>query len=448
MRGTLLSLLGLVCAAACAAPSTITGRVLDAQKAPVAGAGVWVAVSAVEDVQPHTLASTRSGEDGAFCIADIDLAAAGDVRSVLVLAFSEGRALGWETFRPPLTAAQSVDLVCAAPVPIDGRLVDDKGAGVSARLEPRHVIAPEVGTGRVARHSADLPSEVRELLTVQTGADGRYTLGYCAEGSTASVRADCERFGPISLYTAADKRDDIVIRPPGSIRVRVSCPGAPEAAAGVRLTAHGADETMSSSWSVDAVTGADGTAVLGPLQPGSTMVWQEAGYDAAWRLVGQRVEVRSGEVTPLEARLQPTLTVTGRVLDAGTGKPLAGVTVWGTPPASVGQLAPPPTGRDGAYSLHVLPGALMVYVASCPDGYDAGDGPPNAVTADISTKLCTMPDLSVARPDAGWGRGRYQGPPGVGSAGLPLVVGVCRPRAEWERRCLPYPRRSRRTRGR
>jgi hypothetical protein len=113
----------------------------------------------------------------------------------------------------------------------------------------------------------------------------------------------------------------------------------------------------------------DGAFRLGPVAPGVHVVWAVAeGYQPGER---KRVQVMPGETSGgVVLKLQRSATLTGRVTDAVTRRPIAGAWVvpaeWdsGALAESVGAM----TDADGRYTLRALPG-LRTSIDVRADGY-------------------------------------------------------------------------------
>ncbi len=145
-----------------------------------------------------------------------------------------------------------------------------------------------------------------------------------------------------------------------------------------------------------------GTFNLGPVAPGKVRIWVAAnGYQPA-SLAGLRV--KSGETTSgVVVRLKRSGTVSGRVTDATTGRPIAGALVmpaeWrsGTLAESVGAV----TGLDGTFRLTALPGGRSSLRATA-EGYrplltGGANAPPGK---EIRHDFALTPQSRSERPGA------------------------------------------------
>jgi len=394
MRRILLALLVLAPLAAWPAPVTITGRVVDAQKAPIGGAQVWVVLGPHMREEASLLGSGRSGDDGSFSLAGVDVPDGEAGARLTVVAHAEGLAFGWQPLALPLAARESLELVCPAPAALTGRIVDGDGKGIAARVEPTHVAGPHMGLDFGTSSAVVLPPELEQALAVSTDAEGRFTVRICPVGGRTYLSASAEGLGSLGFGGEPGDLGQIVMLPPGSIRVRLTCEAAPDAVADVELKAAGRDE-RTGAWAAAAVTDANGVATLGPMRPGAITVRQEGAPNAQWRMPGAKVELKPAETLELEVELKPTVPVTGRVVDAQTGEPVAGAGVGVSFRDALGRLALSATGDDGAYGFRALPGALSVYVTTYPKGYGSGEGGSGSAEVQVAAEPCSVPDLKV-----------------------------------------------------
>lgn len=399
MRRILLASLAVIPMVAWAAPVTIGGRVVDAQKAPLAGAYVWAMLQPRGSEEPELLASSRSGGDGRFSLAGVDAPGGDGGAKVAVVAYSEGRALGWELLELPSWANGSVELFCEAPTSLTGRIVDGEERGVAARIEPTHMTGPRTTLGLGSSSRVQLAPEVRKMLAVGTGPDGRFAMGCCPEGGAASLIALADGLGVLEFGGGPGDLGVLEMLQPGTIRVRLTCEAAPGAVAGLQIRATGRGQRVSSPWAARATTDADGVAVLGPMPPEETWVWQEGAPDAEWRMPGTKVELKPGEASALDLALRPTTPVTGRVVDAETGVPIVGAVVGASLRDSRGPLSAPATAGDGTYSFRSLAGLLNVYVLRYPHGYGAPKGNPHDPEVEVGAEPGTVPDIRLHRTE-------------------------------------------------
>src|SRR5262249_47989707 len=111
--------------------------------------------------------------------------------------------------------------------------------------------------------------------------------------------------------------------------------------------------------------GPDGSFQFDALPPGRYEITPELAADS--RFLGaplRNVAVgRGARVAGLEIALEPTVTITGRVVEAETGKGLAGIRVWGRPVASrtpPPSIPPPETDAEGRYHVRVARGKVQI----------------------------------------------------------------------------------------
>lgn len=186
-----------------------------------------------------------------------------------------------------------------------------------------------------------------------------------------------------------------------SLTVRLTCPRSPAAAVGVPVKAGGRDDATGSHWTETVVTDDAGVARFASVPAGELSLHFQFSHDALWRAAARSVTVRANEAAELAAELEPTYPVTGRVVDADTGEPVAGATVLGATPfgredRDTGSPTPP-TGADGRYTLRALPGGVSVFVMSWPEGYAEAVKSQAYATVELGQQGATAPDIEIHR---------------------------------------------------
>jgi protocatechuate 3,4-dioxygenase beta subunit len=410
----------------------LRGRVIDAAGKPVPGASVsafrgggfdfsqGMLLTMVEEVLsfPAPIEEARSDDRGEFALAALVPGTyrlstrrsgyAMDVKHDLVVA--------------PERAAGRLTIVLGPPAVVRGRVVDERDAPVAGAT----IVAVEDQGGGMRGFTQ---STLRKDATV-TGADGRYVLDTLVRGTsyrlgvTAKDRAPA--FDAQGTVVDAETVRDFTLALGGSVAGTVSDSATGKPIAGARIVAivgdlrqmggmggrgprggagggGGSDSTAGTQL---ATTGEDGAFRLDGLRPGPIAVFQvrARGYSEP---AGQALpfmpgatpvgEVRAGETTTLDAKLDPGGTVEGRVTTPGESGPvpLAGAQVAVVSLQSFGGQGPQfpnvfggyPTGvtdTEGVFKIEgVRVSATFSVVASAP-GFVAG----NAMDA---TNQGTMP---------------------------------------------------------
>ena len=394
MRALCIALLVLIPALCVAAPVTVTGRVVDEAGAGVAGATVWVVATDQDGSRPA--GHTATDETGAFSISDLDVGDPPGRVLLRVVAYREGLALGW--CEVP-NAPEDLRIACLPPVTYSGRLVDAEGKGYAARVVPVTVLVRQGGLRGFSY--AHIVGEMSDALAVQTDAEGRFSLCICPPEAVLRLRAESDALGSLSFSgpgaETGDSRDlgDVVVLPPGAISVRVISEADPQAARGLSLHVSSRGEDRAAYSSAEAATGDDGTALVQHLQPGMAQILIRFSHDARWQCGAATAEVKSGQTTDVEVTLQQAYEISGRVVDAVSGEPIAGARVSVSSREARYAEGPPPTGADGTYRAFALPGQSYLSVTGAPDRYTQSDLNQPGASVTVTDRAVTAPDIAL-----------------------------------------------------
>ncbi len=323
--------------------ATIAGRVIAAGNTPVAGRVVRAEISAGSSMYGFLVEQFRSLFDGAAFRGDLEATTDAEGRFVFdTLAPGRydllTRDRGGVIVRAGGVATGSNDVLLAARAPgsVEGTLLDELDAplvGIVVEL------APSQGTEGLGPFGADfgtLFERARVALEgssvrVKTNRGGEFRLGPLAPGSyrmniespeirTVDRRVDVPSGEPVRLGVLRASRG-------GTIRGRVSSPeGAPIAGAAVVSV----PENSASEWAVfsegevrRATTDANGEFILAGLAGGTQRLLVRARGRYPFR-----IDADPG-ATLDDIRLEPGITVSGRVRSAATDGPIAGARVRG-----------------------------------------------------------------------------------------------------------------------
>jgi len=309
-----------------AATVSAKGTVVDAKGAPVPGVSVYAVRQTVtnfdyENSRYDAPAKTVSDKKGRWrfgSLAKPEKVSTG----YSFVAYQSGRQLGWVNGGGDLAAfpgddrPESYKIVIRGLAPVGGRVVDKDGKPLpGVTVELRWI---EYGS------KPDQPSinakaleAVIKLTPSTTDSEGVFEFRDMPQGATAGYNVT--KVGYARGFGQPSDSNDVVMVPAGSLAGRVVDEnGAPVANAKVgSLTGH------------SATTDRNGEYVLKDI-PAGWYPWAIAVY---WKpnMVADdtnprdRVTVNVGETTILPDLVSPhRVRVTGRVLDAKTGKPIAG----------------------------------------------------------------------------------------------------------------------------
>jgi protocatechuate 3,4-dioxygenase beta subunit len=274
----------------------------------------------------------------------------------------------------------------------------DKGASVVGRL----VAGPEQTVpGRVTIQEIDgqaVPWSLSEILRAEAGADGRFRLEMLPSGAhVLGVRAPGYSSKRVDVQVRPGGRDvdvgDIELESGLAIRGRVrDAAGRP--IAGANLTASQAG--MMAPSPVQAVSEADGSFVIGGLQPGAYRLNAfAAGYGGAERSVEAGVD-------KADVVLSPAGSIAGLVVD-DAGRPVEAFRVSANPArregASADRFAMRPQGRminsaDGRFLLEDLGEGTYVVEASAV-------GRASAHVSEVKVAPGSTADVGTIRLSAG-----------------------------------------------
>jgi protocatechuate 3,4-dioxygenase beta subunit len=388
----------------------LRGRVVDGKGAPVPGAAVsafsgagfdfsqGVLLAMVEDALafPVPVDEARSDERGQFALSALTPGTyrlstrrpgyAMDVKTDLVVS--------------PDRAAGLLTIVLGPPGVVRGKVVDERDAPIAgATVLAVEDLGPR-GLGQTT---------LRKDYAV-TGADGRYVLDTLVRGTSYRLgvvaKDRAPSFDTQGTVVEAETERDFTLALGGTLSGTVTDSATGKPLAGARVVAivgqvggpmsrgpragrGGAGGAAPGGGTTDTVaatqvgtTGADGTYRLEGLRPGTIAFFQvrAAGYaqppgpNPFFGTPPAYGDVRAGETTTLDAKLDPGGVVTGRVLVAGpdgaTGVPgaqVAIVSIAGPFPDVMGGYPTGITDAEGVYRVDgVRAGATFGVVASAP----------------------------------------------------------------------------------
>lgn len=372
---------------------SFSGRVVDKQGRPVEGAEVWVSgwayPHARRDYRAEFLSRSlgKTGADGRFSERIARLPAgmrAGGQRWMepwlcQVIAHKPGHGLGWVT-TDGSAEVSALEIRLGEPAGLRGKVRDAEGvllSQVRVRLaEIQRGTGSERETAVSFLPSGDVPAWAETRTDRHGGfsfaglpADGGVKLDVDTCGAGESYRGD--QMGPdLGAIELSKRRGDLdvaLVRRPMITGVLLTPEGTP--AAGVKVRAEGEIKGEPRHvFGTATVTDQHGRYDLEPVA-GTYAVWAvDQRYYAG---LAEGLEVDVGKVVDLgAATLERNGTLTGRVLDAETGSPIAGarVSCRGAGPSPFGTTIEARTQADGRFSVGAPPGNVGL-LADPPPGY-------------------------------------------------------------------------------
>jgi RNA polymerase sigma factor (sigma-70 family) len=388
--------------------SAVTGRVLDADGKPVAGARVagyaemrFGALSV--QYQAKSLGETKTDAEGRF---QLSLPRKPDepVDVVWLLTGAKGYGPAWRHVNP--SGGTAVELRLPPEEAVIGRLIDLQGQPLGkAKVRPRRVLPAGPAEDGPAKEGGDLAASRRRHLlalerrsksfefhrdspikdtspwpaAVTTDAEGRFRVSGFGKGQEVDLVIEDDRVATQEITVrAGDKERSFSLLPPQRVsgRVVTADTGKPVVGASVWVT-------MSHDrlgYGLDTRTDADGRYSVNAY-PGETYVvtaYPTAGipYLAAYR---QGDWPKGAVKQEVDVALPRGVVVRGKVVEAGTGKTLLSATVAFVPrsaataeglrKALTGRDHKYFTGADGGFEIVVPPGPGHLVVTAPTDEY-------------------------------------------------------------------------------
>lgn len=304
--------------------------------------------------------------------------------------------LGWFHFYPRSIVTYNDPSFRIVLLPLDktvsGELTDSHGtrrAGVRVAVAAffheinRSVNAEELGN-------------LATSLSTTTDGTGRFSVKVPA-GTTGSVRPRHPDWAsvPIQWQKGQENVGRVELFPGGRIEDRVVDAHTGKSIAGASIGAHGYNQLASrgSGWGT-AVSDATGHYEIGGLWPDQydTLLMQVSDNEKLTAAAREAVKVQSGKPARVDFQVSVGRLLSGRVIEAETGKPLAGchVTCQGPSGGLMGR-----TDSLGMFRFYVPPGVSLVYVS---DGQPRGLGDPRRTIEVMADRDPEPLVLTAGRP--------------------------------------------------
>jgi hypothetical protein len=225
-----------------------------------------------------------------------------------------------------------------------------------------HGVIRDASGGTIAKARVIEASMLNVGPSTEAGDDGAYELCVPVGGGAVMVRADgyADTYAAVSAFGRV--RRDFELVPEAIVAghtVRVD-DGSPVANA--RIIARSHDFTLQRMPVVSALSDVDGQFRFRGLGPGRYTVTATADHFAS----AETVEVTADVTSPsedVECKLVPALSISGRVVDKRTARPLADITVTVRAPESTDVVQSARSRTDGTFALeNLVPGDYQVGV--------------------------------------------------------------------------------------
>ncbi len=317
-----------------------TGTVVDAAGKPVAGATIWLAGFAqpreVDAVPRHTdlhlVATTKSDAKGRFQFAEVKRVGTAERAWPFFLSArdSQGRIGGQVhryTQRVDMTSAklyQDMQLMVQEVKDYRGRLIDTAGQPIAkARIRPESYSLQQPAEKFYT--SSAFPPPLKDELSVETGADGTFTIHNLPVQGQVTLTILAAGFGKPLATLNLKKSAAIQIGRAGTVRGSVVCETDPRAAAGIRIQLNVSpflgqtgprrmESDCQVSYVDSEVTQKDGTFRFDNVPPGPCSLWPQMPETSPYYVENvDRLDVRSGATTSVSLVLKLAVKVQGRV---------------------------------------------------------------------------------------------------------------------------------------
>ncbi|MFI5456457.1 MAG: carboxypeptidase regulatory-like domain-containing protein [Isosphaerales bacterium] len=404
-----LGLIGLACGfpRRCAAQAEdLSGRVVDKAGIGVSGAKVWAIGGDWET--PETIATATTGDRGYFVFPRA-WGPAGPQVSRFLNVFArvgDGR-IGWRgSVWWHHVVARELTIVLGQVGQVRGRLNDQDGQTI-AGAEVMPVSFSRSAEEHPGQDMLRLSDELARPLRTKTAADGSFALDGIPPGSQVDATIAAPGFGKPGISWDASRPVSIVLDGRlGRIEGRLKPPGDRKVSGtlSVSLRRKTSREDRASApfqvfYSQTVSADHDRAFRFDDVPPGRYEVFPVLGRDSRAETDGaQEVEVGPKAVARVGMSVQWPVTITGRILDAQTGKGIAGIGLRSTLLSyqnslqSIGQAQ---TDAGGHYTIEARHGKVQVQPNAIPKTYLglwSRECPRLEVTADR-----TWPDLKLAR---------------------------------------------------
>jgi RNA polymerase sigma factor (sigma-70 family) len=375
---------------------TVTGRVLDADGKPLAGADVavlaWRKVpnrgGDLSSGKPTVLGRDRTDTGGRFRLRVPPTSSAG-FRGVVAVARGAGHGLGWQRLNPD-AEKPAAEVRLARGRVIRGRFVDVQGqpaAGVTVRVggvghpgngESDRVSAPAAGHEPPAWPNA-----------VVTDKDGRFEISGIGRAAAALLAVDDDRFATQDFAVAPDAKEVLkTLEPAHIIEGTVTYADTGKPVPGARLTVYAGKSELDSLFGHDGRADEKGRFRLNPSPGGYFQLSAYAPDGEPYLTVQKRLTWPKAAVKQrVDLALPRGVLVRGKVTEDGTGRALAKATVQFIPrrtdnpnfrkDALTGWESAVVSGADGRFDIGVLPGPGHLLIHGPTPDYvyaEIGDG--------------------------------------------------------------------------
>ncbi len=337
---------------------TVSGQVLGPDGQPATDSQV-VALYGTPDAKTELVPLTVEANGTFTCTAETYA----QTSIILVIALKEGLATDWAWLKDGERATLRLGAEAASCA---GRVTDPDGQPIpGATVWVARIWRPDTSEAR--RRFLVLRNEL--VISDTTDENGRFRIAGLPTESEVQLAALAdgkarlqipERWSPDKPALPAGKKDvTLVLQPGASISGRAGYQG--RALAGIYILSI---NRVSNAYCPDVITKEDGSYILDHLSPGIYDIMAERPPEGLTAPAAAGVTVKAGDhFTGADFEFTPGGVVTGKILEAGTGRPIAGAKLAAYGPArpltgSVSQRAE--SDEAGNYEFRLPPGRSKI----------------------------------------------------------------------------------------
>jgi beta-lactamase regulating signal transducer with metallopeptidase domain len=366
----------------------ISGRVLDPDGRPVAGASVAVVgrrklstLNARSHSEHETLGTTEADAAGRFHL-EVPRTSSLSHYDVNAVVRAQGFGLGWAELNRDADAPL-VDVKLLKEQLVEGRLVDLQGAparDVDIQVWGVRVLKEKnLGIADGVHFWKEIPGGLERVWPrpVKSDSNGRFRLAGIGRASGVALRVDDSRFARQALTFDTDRADGpkqvtLTLKLALKVSGRITCTGTGKPLAGAIVVVGTRMEKMEPPGGTEYRTDADGNYQANPARGKYLHVTVYPPVGSPYLIFERNTEVPAGAAKQtLDIAVPKGVLVTGRITVRGSNRPLAAASVLyengrgnvvdgeGSIPGWMAAIA---SGPDGRYAIAVTPGKGHVVI--------------------------------------------------------------------------------------
>ena len=337
---------------------TFSGHVIDSDGEPVADAEIMYSAK----YNPSKYVA-RTAVDGTFRFESPRLELK-ELERVSIIATHPDYALGWRNLQLPNTV--DVEIQLETPEVISGRVLNEDGAPIQnaeVRIQALFSGNPELLLGRESSLAMD---EIPTSLAT-TNTNGEFAVRGLPQGGVTNLVTQGPGYAKEQYFMASvgTKGLEFRLKREGRIAGNLSYTGTGAPVKGATVALEGIYPT--SGWGRTRVD-TKGNYLLANLAPGFYNLYLYEGPEGWTAVAKEHIKVVKGQiVSNMDLTLVRGGFITGRVIDQGTGKPIANHHISfhdASRPETQAAVHGTETDETGAYRFRAAPGQALVYTSA------------------------------------------------------------------------------------